>query len=492
MIIITVLAHIVGARHDAPIRGGGCSGGAEVSLYTHLTENIIEVNEQMVSACDQLEKAFKGYMTRAPEDEAPLVNAITPWVFDSAWVLKKDIDADIVKQSPRHHIVITQALLYCLEQYGLEEAQKTRRHDLFNIPIIHYLAKQNDCHLIVEMNALRAGKESKKERDEVERQCALYAGNDGLAKELTEFFYKLKHPVEDEDEMQGALNRILIAIKADTENKREAEALAWLRRLMLEKLGADKWTLLSLVYDRYSREQEIKYTTATKTSLLTEDRDELKKVEDTHNSMNTLTKLQAGGMLLGGFTFGIEVGMLILEEAAEEDMLKAWHVLALSAALCLTLGHRLGLFFFRSHIYELQKQLKENYYNAKYGEQDKREHHPISWTAVMGTGAEGLLVLFGLVTSGLFTCDMTTMAIRNAMGYNDKYTTDIFGTYFWNKMTDEGGWGYLVASSASLLIGIAAVGAAVSLTCGHYALDGQETKEYEAKQRKITEMKRVA
>ncbi|MFI4956753.1 MAG: hypothetical protein ACHQAX_06060 [Gammaproteobacteria bacterium] len=463
-----------------------------MALYEHLIENIVEADPKWEKACADLEEAFKHYMDKTQMDEDALVDAISPLLYDAKWALKDDIDNDIKKHYPKNQMIITQALLYCFDNHGLKAGQRVRRQDFFNIPVMGYLAKQKDYCLIREMNALREGKEEVEEREKVTCCCVEYAeNNEELGKKLAAFFYLLKHPQADEDAMQGELDLIVKEIKRSNEIK-EREAMAWLRTLMIEKLEADKWTFLSLVYDRYGRNQEIKYTSATMKSLGDEDRAALKKVEDTHDEMNTLTKLQAGGMLLGGFTFGIEVGMLILEEAAEEDVLEAWHVLLLSAALSMTLGRRLGLFFFRSHIYELQKQSKENYFNATYGAENESERRPISWTAVVGTGAEGLLVLFGLITSGLFTCDMTTMAIRNAMGHHDKYTTDIFGTYFWNKMTDEGEWGYLVASTVSLLLGVAAVGSAISLTCGHYALDGQETKAYEAKQNKLLAMKRVA
>jgi len=204
--------------------------------------------------------------------------------------------------------------------------------------------------------------------------------------------------------------------------------------------------------------------------------------DKTNAAMETKTKWQSRGMMLGGVTFGMEVVMLGLERVAWSDTIEEpGIILALIAAGFMIFGYPMGRFFKSAHHEALLKQNKENYFEAQYGE-DKDKSSLVLFSqrmqnrsgyaiAAFGVLAEGLLIFRGILSGIGFTADLLTLCATG-----DDYQNKLPGTYFMDTCPEAG---YILCPMATLF----AASVSYCLMSGHFALDGRECCDYEAKKR---------
>ena len=200
--------------------------------------------------------------------------------------------------------------------------------------------------------------------------------------------------------------------------------------------------------------------------------------KQTDAAMETKTKWQSRGMMLGGVTFGMEVVMIGLERVAWSDAIENPEViLALITAGFMIFGYPMGRFFKSAHHDALLKQNKESYFEAQYG-QSKEQHSLVLFSdrlrnrpgyaiAAFGVLAEGLLIFRGILSGIGFTADLLTLCVTG-----DDYENKIPGTYFMETCPEAG---YVLCPLATLF----AAAVSYCLMSGHFALDGRECCEHE-------------
>lgn len=479
--------------------------GDEASLVGKLSSYS---KSDRTASINSLEHLFKTYFQSSVEDLVPdaLINTLL--------VLSKQINSsasDLLLSTehdyPQGHIILTKALVYLIETYGIDQHYHLSQRalailkDYRILDVIH----ANNHQLIYEINRV-----IKKKKDAAE----ILAKTDEVAsflddhlktrqymkrktRSLARFLYYVDHPLEDM-QMEKALNDMLEDFNLDNHD------LVILHAYMHG--GRNKWYFLNTIYQHYriknplgledffarlrayqkSLVGSIQKHAEKKSTTIDELIAELKLVDKTYVNMKHKTKRQAMGMMFGGFAFGMEIAMLALENLALMSVLGAWGVLGVSFAACVILGTPIALYFHSAHYDELEKHNQYAYFHQESqitSEPDANDYG--RFIAKIGTVEEGAAAACLLLTLGAFMAfDMITWGIKGG-----DYTSALPGLFF--AQASNSVIFYIGAGIAGLALIGACLWVASCLASAHYALDGKHTIEYYDKNREEAEMRGV-
>ncbi len=304
-------------------------------------------------------------------------------------------------------------------------------------------------------------------------QFGLENTNEMAVETLNDFLYLVSR-TDDTEVLHRFLTEFL------NQNPCKGDRIAAIQALYQIIRPQQRFVFLSLIDAHYPDKSEFGSVSSDNPKDMAHLPNALQALTVTHRKMEQKTKWQSYGMMLGGVTFGMEVVMLGLERVAWSD--NAAHpevILALVFAGFLVLGYPMGRFFKSAHHDALDKQNKELFFEAQYGQEagqsqlvlfrERMKVRPGYAVAAFGVLAEGLLVFRGILSGTGFVADMFTLSIDNG-----DYENKIPGTYFMDAHPVMGGIFCMVATLFALAV-------SYSLMSGHFALDGRECCEHEEK-----------
>lgn len=419
---------------------------------------------------------------------------------------------ETISHYPKGGLLLTQALRFLITTHGLtgNYALKERAIALLTDPRILDLIYNNDQQLIYQINE---GVKERKKKDETEAAelkleqelSAPYQPKKNnpisvnqAAGSLSSFLYYVEHPSEDEV-MERALGDLLKNfggfVRAYEED--EVDVIRKVYRHSIQK-NKNKWYFLDAVYSHYRKkgplavenlinDLEVKKEKYAKGKVQIPSIDklvsELKLVSETHVKMSRKTKNQAIGMMIGGFAFGMEIGMLFLENLALMSTLGPWWVLGFSLGACAILGTGIALYFHSAHYDELEKHNRFAYFHRKNNQNSESETQGYgTFIAKLGTIEEGVAAACLLATLGAFMVfDMISWGIAGG-----NYTSALPGLFFATVSPH-----IVLTVVAGLALFSACAWVASCLASAHYALDGKHTIEYYNKKTEEKEMKQI-
>lgn len=405
---------------------------------------------------------------------------------------------------PDGRVLLTKALVYLIETYGLDKNYRVNRHALGILRDYRILnhAYENKHQLIYEINrivknkkdAIKAAKKTEEVRKFLVDHLKTLEGIKEKTTSLSRFLYFVDHPV-DEQQMQKVLQDLLDDLQGNPD-------LNILHAYMYG--GKNKWYFLNTVYEYYRKQnpegvedffdrleaKKKKYQASNiqkdilKTQAIDDIIQELILVDETHARMRKKTKRQAMGMMFGGFAFGMEIAMLALENLALMTALGPWGVLGISFAACVILGTPIAKYFHSAHYEELEKHNQYEYFHRKSHIKSVEDGNRYGrFIAKLGTVEEGAAAACLLLTLGAFMAfDMVSWGIKGG-----EYNSALPGLFF--STVSNSVVFYVGAAVAGLVLLAACVWVASCLASAHYALDGKHTIEYYDKKREEANMR---
>lgn len=454
---------------------------------------------------EDLESVEAYFATAATPKKQATIN-ITP-IIDKLINATKSIETDSAGLSestkldmPHGQIVLTKALVYLIEKYGIDYHYHINRYGLAVLkdPRILELAYKNNHELIYRINiAVKKKKEEDdtKAREEIYRNrlSKLLKDEALIEKRVKSFsrFYKLLESEPEDKAMRTALDGLIEDFGGVS--KRDQTIL---NAYML--FGRYNWTFLNAVYsyyrdegilgldDFYKRLKKIQQANNAPTlkdnkkSRVVDDlMGELQCVEKTHANTLQRTIKQSIWISIGGFAFGMELVMLPLETFALNTLLSPLHILLVSIAAGILAGPMIAGYFLTGHYDELYKQNQSEYFEEnspqKPAHKAPTENSFAEVVARIGTLEEGCAAGALLLTLGAFVgFDLVSLAIVGG-----EYTSALPGQYFVTEvlMKCDPGFYVLTAVAVGALL-YATYQSCRSLASAHYALDGKNTLEF--------------
>jgi hypothetical protein len=461
--------------------------------------DILNFNDKTVTS---LEEQFKAYLT-SDQHSVDIHASLTELKNLTDKITPALILPSTAQAYPDQQLLLTQALVQLITTHGMNSdgtQVNQRAIMLLKTPLVMKLAYKNNHALIYEINRVvrdrKAVAESavlqKKILEKLKAQFTQEADLTSAVRSVESFLFYLDHPSEEEG-MERALTDLMEGFDAllSASNQDPLDLLRWMNQEFIKSNQA-RWYFLKTWY-LHTKNQGI-LSIENQLLLPLQKKENTKEIIEDFQLVDKAflqgeakTRWQAVGMQVGGFAFGMELGMVVLENLALMSSLGAWLVLLASLAACVVLGTCIAKFFFSAHVVELEKLNKLSYFEKSMKTVHPEPAAPPSrgWgktIALIGTLEEGAAAGTLLLTLGAFMLlDLPTWGVAKG-----NYNSSLPGLFFAQSSPHVA----LTVLSFALLFTFSAV-VSYCLYSGHRALDAPNTVEYYEKQAVEAEMRNV-
>lgn len=444
-----------------------------------------------------IEGFFKSYFERMQQvlHIEHLLNGLIPLVEAIHTAQPAQLLESSRKDYPDHNILLTKALVYLIETYGLTQDLHVNGAALAILrdPRILKLAHKNNHQLIFEINRVIKRRKEAQEIEAEKQRIRLFLTQqlktvdklERYTQAISRFLYFVEHPIE-EAEMKMALKDLLDDTKGDPD-------MIVLMTYMVH--GRSHWNLLNTIYQYYREENPLGVEDLIRRLRMRQEGyrdkkgdkyrgridaidqliDDLMLVDHVHVYTAQKTEDQARWMAVGGFAFGMEIAMLALENIALTTSLSPWAILGISLGACLVFGPMIAIYFHTGHYNELKKMNQREYFEQL---RPSPSTDKLGWGKIVGhvgTFEEGAAAGTLLLTLGSLVF-LDTIS-RGIIGGD--YNSALPGFYFVTEVLMNCHWGwYFPAGLAIAGLLYASFQTACSMKAAHFALDVPNSIEY--------------